>query len=254
MNAKILSALVAVIAVAAVGWYLQREPAELQADLPVPIPAIVPAPAPVQRDEPIAPTEVDPRPLVAAPLELNDSDGNVGAAIAELAPRMVAWVTPAEQIRRWVALVDQMAEGKLPLKNRPLSYPMAAFKADTAGGKMRMDTANYARAEVLVDTVTAIPPGRLAQYYNAWRPTLDKAYAELGGSGSFDKRLRAAIQRVLAVQPLPAQPALERPSVYYRYADAQLERASDVEKLMWRLGPANSKRVQDYLRTLQRQL
>jgi hypothetical protein len=42
--------------------------------------------------------------------------------------------------------------------------------------------------------------------------------------------------------------------VYFKYADETLEKASDVEKLMWRLGPKNTQKVQDYLHKLEPEL
>jgi hypothetical protein len=53
------------------------------------------------------------------------------------------------------------------------------------------------------------------------------------------------------VPSLTTQPELVQPVVYYKYADPTLENASDVEKLMWRLGPGNTQKVQDYLHKLE---
>jgi PHD/YefM family antitoxin component YafN of YafNO toxin-antitoxin module len=93
-----------------------------------------------------------------------------------------------------------------------------------------------------------------AAYYRAWKPLLEKAYRELGGKGTFQQRLHAALDRVEAVHSLTAQPELVQPVVYYKYADPTLESASDVEKLMWRLGPRNTQKVQDYLHRLEPEL
>jgi hypothetical protein len=144
-----------------------------------------------------------------------------------------------------------MADGKLPAKNRPLDYPMTNFAVGLENGKLLLAPANYARADMLVDVFTAIPVESLAAYYHAWRPLLDKAYRELGGKGNFEQRLQAALDRVEAVPSLTTQPELVQPVVYYKYADPTLENASDVEKLMWRLGPGNTQKVQDYLHKLE---
>jgi hypothetical protein len=150
-----------------------------------------------------------------------------------------------------VVLVDQIADGKLPAKDRPLAYPMTPFAIRLEGEKMLLEEANYARADALIDVFTAIPVQSLAAYYHAWRPLLDKAYRELGGKGNFEQRLHAAFDRVEAVHSLTAQPELVQPVVYYKFVDPTLETASDVEKLMWRLGPKNTQKVQDYLHKLE---
>jgi hypothetical protein len=255
MNWKIALALVVVAGVGIWGWYLQREFPADDESVPVSI-GVPPAAAPpphAAEPQPIAP-QVERQPLVAAPNTLDNSDAQVRAAVTDFAAQLTQWLTPDEQLRRWVVLIDQLADGKLPLKNRPLNYPMAAFKTQRANEKLVLDPANYARADLLTQIFTAIPIEHLADYYHAWRPVLDKAYSEIGGSGGFDKRLRTAIKRVEKVQPLKVHAELIRPVTYYKYADPTLESASDVEKLMWRLGPENSKRVQDYLRRLEPEL
>lgn len=112
------------------------------------------------------------------------------------------------------------------------------------------DRTNYERARALIDAFTAIPPVRLAQYYRGWQPLLDKSYRELGRSGNFEQRLRFAIQRIEAVKPLPPQSQLVQPGVYYKFADPIYENASELEKLMWRLGPDSTRRIQGYLRAI----
>jgi hypothetical protein len=248
MNWKIIAAIVVIVAIGGLGWYLQRGPQEPQV---VAVPP--PEPMPLPRAEKSAPAEQQ-EPLVAAPATLDNSDAQVRTAVTDFAPKLAEWLTPREQIRKWVMLVNQVAEGKLPLKDRPLQYSMPGFMVERSGQTLRLDPANYARANAVIDTIVAIPPQRLAQYYHAWRPTLDKAYGELGGSDGFDKRLRAAIDRVLKARTLSAAPTLSHPSVYYQYADPKLEQADDVEKLLWRLGPGNTKRIQDYLRQLLQEL
>lgn len=254
MNWKVALLLLAVIGIGVWGWYLQREYPTAMQSVALGTPPVQPQPRderPVQRDAPAARPENLPKPQVGAPFELDHSDGQVRAAVADFAARFAQWLTPDEQVRKWVVLVDQMADGKLPEKNRPLAFPMAKFAVTKRDDKTLLDEANYARADVLVDVFTSIPIEPLVAYYHAWRPLLDKAYAEIGGRGTFDKRLRAAIGNVEAVHSLTVQPELVQPVVYYKYSDETLEKSSDVEKLMWRLGPRNTQKLQDYLHKLE---
>ena len=117
-----------------------------------------------------------------------------------------------------------------------------------------MAPSNYNRAKPLLDAVMAIPPEKLADYYYNWLPLLEKAYRELGKKDSFDTRFKQAIDKVLAVKNLPAEPELKLPSVMYQYQDKSLEEASDLDKLMWRLGFENTSKIQQYLRDLKSRL
>jgi hypothetical protein len=65
--------------------------------------------------------------------------------------------------------------------------------------------------------------------------------------GTFHTHFISLIDRALATQSLSRPPELSQPHVLYTYSDEELEKASDINKLMWRLGPDNMKRTQAYL-------
>lgn len=257
MNWKVVLLLLVVIGVGVWGWYLQREYPSAVQSVALPTPSAQPlareaGPSPRSAPAPAAANAI--KPTVGAPFELDHSDSVARAAVADIAARFAQWLTPEEQVRKWVVLVDLIADGKLPAKDRPLVYPMPTFAIHLEGEKLMLAPTNYGRADALIDAFTAIPVQSLAAYYHAWHPLLDKAYRELGGKGTFAQRLQAAFDRVEAVHSLTIQPELVQPVVYYKYADPTLENASDVEKLMWRLGPKNTQKVQDYLHKLEPEL
>jgi hypothetical protein len=257
MNWKVALLLLAVIGVGVWGWYLQREYPSALKTVAIDTPATQPAARPAglsPRSVPPPSTTTAAKPSVGAPFELDHSDSVARAAVADMAARFSQWLTPEEQVRKWVMLVDQMADGKLPAKDRPLAYPMPAFAIRFENEKKLLDPSNYTRADALIDAFTAMPVQSLAAYYHAWKPLLEKAYRELGGKGTFEQRLHTALDRVEAVHSLTVQPELVQPVVYYKYTDETLESATDVEKLMWRLGPTNTRKVQDYLQKLEQEL
>jgi hypothetical protein len=250
MNGKtLLIAAIAIITSAA--WYLRNSETLYPAAVTSrPVDSSATQAGSIKRTMPLLPP-AETQPLaVAAPSSLSDSDASVKKAVADFSPQLLHWLIPENQIQKWVMLIDQIADGAVPNEYLPLSYTMVSFRAQQNGDKWILDAANYARANTLIDVVLAIPPSRIAPYYQAWYPLFDKAYRDLGRDDGFDQRLRTAINRVLAVKPLSEQPALIRPGVYYQYADARYESASEVEKLLWRLGPKNTERLQAYLRNL----
>ncbi len=190
-------------------------------------------------------------PLTPAPTDLNQSDATTREVIKDLSRKeelptsLLQWLTPKEQVRKWVLLVNNVAMGKVPVKNRPLEFSMKPFAVTGTEDQPLLAEANFTRLDPLVNAFVSLDAQLLARYYRAWEPLLQEAYDELGQPGPFRERLLAAIDRVLAVQPLDDMPIrLKQPSVYYRYADPQLEAASDVEKLLWRMGPRNTVRIQ----------
>ena len=270
MQDKIVPGVIAVIAIIALIFVVrfviapEEQPAAIT-DAPV-----APQPSAVQRPEPQPPTtEPDttaaintppavPLPeepsLVPPPLELENSDPQILLAVADFAPELGQWLLPDEQIRKWVLTVDLMADGKLPKRYRPVDYPMDKFAVEQQGTDTVAAEGNYARMNAIVGTLSTIDPKRLAGYYREWLPLLEKAYREQGKPDTFDQRFRQTISQILGAEQLSDEPALKRPSVLYRYADETLEEASDVDKLLWRMGHENSEQLQNFLRELRYEL
>jgi hypothetical protein len=253
----IVSAVVLIAVVAVVIWNQQADqPPPEPVAAPTPPPVIAPPPEPVSLPEPeiMAAPEIPDIVVVAPPPSVENSDSQVLLAVADFAPKLSQWLLPNEQIRKWVLAVDLMADGKLPKRYRPVDFPMDKFATGKQGEQTVITDSNFSRMNAIVETVTTIDPAVLASYYKEWLPTLEKAYREQGKSDSFDQRLQQTISQVLAADGLEKTPELVRPGVLYQYADKNLEQASDVEKLLWRMGPENTEQLQAYLRELRNQL
>jgi hypothetical protein len=192
--------------------------------------------------------------LVEPPTTLDNSDSQFLLAIADLAPALGQWLVPKEQLRKWVMTVDLLADGKLPKRYRPVDFPMEKFAAESNGETQLLSDKNFQRMQPIVNTVIAMDPSKLANYYKSWLPILEKAYSELGEKGTFDQRVLTAIDQVLKGEQLDSPPILARPSVLFQYASESLENSSDIEKILWRMGPENSGKVQLFLRDFRAQL
>jgi hypothetical protein len=208
-----------------------------------PVATALPASTKQESDHPPSPPK---EPLKSQPPKsLEDSDKAVKKGAKQLSQQLVAWLTPEEQIRKWVLLVNSFGQGSMPIKNLPLNFPSKPFQVATADGHKRLSASNYTRGEALVNTLLSVDVDLLFRYYSAWSPLLETAYAELGQGGSFEQTLLGALNQIIAIDPDAAISAkLEQPSVFYQYADPELENASDLEKFFWRLGPDNTRNFQ----------
>ncbi|MFA7555696.1 MAG: DUF3014 domain-containing protein [Spongiibacteraceae bacterium] len=258
-NKNTLGLIIGIIVIVAliIGWqlYSSNEPQPVTQE-----PVVQAPPIPVAEPETAEPAEtveepsvvIEPEdPIIPAPASLENSDPQVRSAVTDFAPKLSKWLLPNEQIRKWVLTVDLLADGKMPKRYLPIDYPMSKFSTDD---KSTLASSNYARMDEVIDTVTAMDSSLAARYYNEWLPALEQAYKEQGKTGSFDQRFKQTISQVLATEPLEQAPALKRPGVLYKYADQNLEAASDIEKLMWRMGPENSEKIQNFLRDLRNQI
>lgn len=231
---------------------------------PIPTPTAVKS-APIIRD--LIPSTDTPKPdlpeievtteiskpditIVNPPTTLANSDVQFLLAAADLAPQLTQWLLPQEQIRKWVLAIDLMAEGQLPKRYRPVDYPMKKFAVTSSELDTVANNENHLRMNPLITVITVITPEKMANYYQSWLPLLEKAYDEQGKNYNFNQRVNQAISQILAVNPLQQQAALIHPSVLYKFKDPALENASDIEKILWRMGPNNAEVIQNFLREL----
>lgn len=224
---------------------------------PEPEPAVVVAPIvkaqeewePVQREQEPADTKtvVPKRELLPVASSIAASQSAIVKVVGQLSPKLVQWLVSDEQLRKWVILIDQLADGDLSPKFPPVAYPMANFEVLGSKDDARISPKNYTRATALVKSVTAIDPELLVAYYRQWQPLLEKAYAELGKSGKFEDRVVLAIRNVQAVPAAPIGAQLIARPVMYKFVDAKFEKAPNLHKWMWRLGPNNQAEIKAYL-------
>ncbi len=193
-------------------------------------------------------------PIVKAPNALAGSDSRVFIAVQDLKPELAQWLVDRELVRKIVLMVDLMAQGDIPVKHRPLDYAMDQFRVVQRGQSYEVDPKNYERTIPLVFALTAISPQRLADYYRGWYPLLERAYAEQGRNDHFDNRVHMAIDNILQAPPAPQGALLKQPRVLYQYADPELEQASHLHKWLWRLGPENQQRIQQFLQSFKQYL
>jgi hypothetical protein len=240
-------AVLAILALLGAGaWYLARRRQPPAAPPAVAAEPAAAAPAPVADAAPAERSFVIP--------SLEASDPLIRELVASLSaqPRLARWLANENLVRRFVAAVDNLAEGTSPTTHlRPLG-PDGAFRVarPRADAAPVVDAASYQRYDALVDAFVALPTAELARLYRELRPLFNQAYAELGYPGrSFDDRLAEAMGRLLAVE-VPNQPEVKLKVVTYEYMDPELEARSAADKHLMRLGPENARRVQAKLREI----
>jgi hypothetical protein len=241
-----LAALAVLIAAAlAVWWVFLRAPEPVEPAVEPPPSAEQPAPEPVAQSEPEPEVELPP---------LEESDAVVAQLVGRLSsnPQLVAWLANDQLARRFVAAVDNVAEGVSPRPHLRFMEPAGEFEVqEGAGGELTADPASYHRYDLATEVFVSLDEEGAARLYRQLKPLFDQAYRELGyPDRNFDRVLARAISRLLAV-PVPQEPPeLEPRTVTFEYADPELENLEPAEKLLLRMGPDNARRVQTKLRRL----
>ena len=81
---------------------------------------------------------------------------------------------------------------------------------------------------------------------------MEQAFAELGyANRSFHDTLMQAFEVLLSAPIVKGDIELVRPSVFYKFADPDLERALPAHKQLFRMGPENTRKLQAKIRQLQ---
>jgi hypothetical protein len=219
---------VAVVALAAVGggyWYLRHRPAAPPPPTPEPQAA-----APKAADAPLPPSE--------------KSDTQMRKDLGSLStmPEWAQWLGASDLLDRFVVFVDNVAEGVSPRKQLD-------FMKVTPQGSERLDTARYDR---VVAVIASIDAKGAAQVVRDMHPLLESAYHKLGyPDRKFDQVAAKALQRIVDAPVVEKPPRLIlKGANNFGFEDEKLEALGPVEKLLLRMGPKNTKILQNKAREI----
>lgn len=228
---------------------VQPEP-EVMSAPPEPQPEQVPAePAPAPE------AEAQPEPLP----ELAESDAAALDAAEQLDGGLSDLLVRDNVIQKSVRAVIGAADGGVVHEYRPVRSPAGQFVVEplkeepSADGaqRYRLSPRNYERYQPYVDMLTSLKPHDVAAAYQRFYPLMEQAYAQHGvEAGSFKSVTLKAIDSLLAAPVLDDEPVLVRPRVYYEFEDQRLESLSATQKLLIRMGPDNTRKIQAALREL----
>ena len=207
--------------------------------------APAPSAPPVAAAAPSTDTSV-PLEIGALP-ELDDSDAWLRDLIGQLSahPELAEWLVTEEMARRFVAIVDNLAEGTSPRSHLPFMEPDEAFKVVERDGRTFVDPASYQRYDTAVEVVTSIDSAGAAQLYTALLPLFREAYRDLGYPGqSFDDAMQLALGRLMETPVVRGDVEVVPKISSYELADPTLEELPSACKNFLRFGPKNLRQLQ----------
>jgi len=216
-------------------------------------PAVEPMPAePAPVVEPAVEEEAGERPQVDLP-PLEESDPWMREVVTQLSshPKLAEWLVTDELIRRFVATVDNMAEGVSPRTHLKFMAPEESFRAAQQGSRQFISPTSYDRYRPWVQVLESVDVRGGADLYSSVKPLLDQSYRELGyPDREFQDTLTEAINQILSTPVVEGEIELEPRVSSYQFKDPELEALSPVQKHFLRLGPDNLRRLQNRLREL----
>ena len=233
-----------VIVIAAVIWWLRPDGGE---DQPVET-VTVATPAPEPTPTPGLEDRLSAR-LAGTTLSTSDAVVRELAAGLSANPKLAAWLVNEDLIRRFVTSVDNIAAGVSPQAQLEFLRPAEGFEVDgKGGGVIVVERSSYRRYNLPAQVFASLDTGGTVALYRELEPLFDEAYAEIGPSGrSFDGRLDAAFDQLLAVPVLEGPARVNQLVVTYAWADEELESLSAAQRHFLRMGPENVSLIQGKL-------
>jgi Protein of unknown function (DUF3014) len=216
------------------------------------IPVLTEAPPPPLIEAP--PLDIEPDPSLPT---LDKSDNEILVWLGERfgAAAVARFVVPERVVRNLVVTIDNLPRQQVVPQQRPIRPTPGKFLTTGSEDEPVLAPANYERYAPLVALVRDMDAATLVALYRRFRPLFQQAYEELGyPSQSFDARLIAVIDHLLATPEVSGPIRLVQPRVMYQYADPELEAQSAGRKLLIRMGGVNAAVVKSKLREIRAEL
>ncbi len=223
-------------------FFWKKEPPSAATNLSSPAQHAVTPPPTTMVDE-STPAEPKIEPLA---LELNSSDGPIREMLKECSQHkdFGKWILTQDLVRRFVATVDNVSEGKSPAPHLEFLRPVTAFKTLRKGKTIYLDPSGFKRYNHIAEALSSLKIEQTMLLYLKIEPLLESAYKELGYP---DKKFGDTLLKALSLlrhTPMPEGGlVLKEKVLVYAFADPKYEGLSEASKHLLRMGPANAEKI-----------
>jgi Protein of unknown function (DUF3014) len=201
--------------------------------------------------EPVTLESIDQPVQQSGQPDLLSSDDYVRQEIIKISPGLSEWFSADQLIRKYVVIANDFAQGSRISKHMSLLRFSEPFVVEQQGENgLYISSKSFARYNKLAQTVQAINTKAAVAVYQKFRPLMLQVFAEF--SYPKDLTLETIVEKaageIIAAPLVEEQISLIRPSTLYKFADPKLEALNDVQKQMIRMGPENTKIIQNKCR------
>jgi hypothetical protein len=203
----------------------------------------------VPTDKPLG-EEVE-RVLTERQLDLDKSDNLVNKLAVKLSshPQLAVWLKNKDMIRKFVAVIDNIADGMSPRSHLAFLSPREGFEVVKKSRKYYLSTASYSRYNLITEVFESLDTKECAKLYWELKPLIQEAYFELGyPNQDFHDTLFTAVVELLKTPVVEGDILVEKKVVTYVMVDPKLENLSESQKHFLRMGPRNIRKIQEKLR------
>jgi hypothetical protein len=191
--------------------------------------------------------------LVLPAVNLDESDPVVREHARALSSnvRFGQWLGSKELVRKFVAAVDNIANGLSPKPQADFWAPTGDFRAVNRAAGTFVDESRYSRYDPVAEVFLSLNTEATVRFYRALRPLIQEAYRDLGYPDTdFSETLVKAMGELLETPVVDGPIRLEKKVLSYSIVDETLEGLSQAQKQLLRTGPKNTRLIQGKIREL----
>jgi len=192
-----------------------------------------------------------PRQEIVLP-ELDSSDDSIRAALIAVTPELAPYLKTDQIIRRYMQIANDFSQGIRVAKHLSFIRLAEPFSVQETGGKITISAKSYQRYDKLAQAIAAISAAEWLAIYKKFRPLMLQVFSEFSYSDghNLDDIFIGAAQQILSAPVIEKPLIVVKRSVLYQYSDSELEALNPVHKQMLRMGPANTRLIQNKLAEL----
>ncbi|PKM35870.1 MAG: DUF3014 domain-containing protein [Gammaproteobacteria bacterium HGW-Gammaproteobacteria-10] len=181
---------------------------------------------------------------------LKESDGFIDEKLTELSPELAYLLRSDEQIRKIILIINDFSQGQRLHKHMRWLSLGEPFIAEEDPQGLYLPSKSYQRYNAFAEAIDSINVHDILALYQEIRPLCQEVFAQFGYPDSYrlEDLIKKAGAEILSAPVVETRIALVKPSVLYQFADKDIEALSPVQKQMLRMGPQNTRIIQNKLR------
>jgi len=183
---------------------------------------------------------------------LEKSDGFFRQELVSVSVDLLDWFEADNLIKKYIVIINDLSQKQIIYKHRAFLAPAKKMQVAKDSRGLYLDENSYKRYDGLANAIATINIEKATKMYLRWKPLFEEVYQDFSYPAEYqleDIFLKAAAS-VIEAPVIEGRIALVKHAIRYKFADKNLESASDVEKQMIRMGPENTRKVQSTLRGL----
>lgn len=183
---------------------------------------------------------------------LNSSDGFFRESLIRISPGLAPWLAGDQSIRNGITLLNDFSQGQRLLKHAGFLKLPDRFIAEADVGGLYLNRQNYQRYDAFAAAVDALNVDATLALYKRFRPLFQQVFAEFGYPEGYNLEgmLTRAAAEIIAAPIIDVPIQLINFGRLYKFADSSIEDLNPVQKQMLRMGPDNTRIVQNKVRDL----